>query len=354
VDPHLLLAAAEGFGEGPVGALLDPSLDALAALGNPPPDLPPRVLARLCAPGLHATAAAFAAGAHAAGLAILTPDSPAWPPRLRHAPLRPLVLFARGDLGALAHQPAATVVGSRTPTPYGLHAAQEFAGALAAAGVVLWSGLARGIDAAAHRACLRARTPTVAVLAGGLDAIYPPEHRALAESIVLGGGCLLAELPPGRRARRGHFPRRNRILAAGTATALVVEAGLASGALHTAHFAAECGASVFAVPGPWQSERSRGCHRLLQEGAGVAADPADLLRELGVLAHQPAAAAHALQLSADAQALLGCLKQGPRPADLVLRQSGLPRAAFLLARLHLERDGLLRSLPGDLLAATSR
>src|SRR5262249_13068810 len=169
VDPHLLLAAAEGFGEGPVGALLDPSLDALEALANPPPDLPPRVRARLCASGLGAAAAALLADAHRAGLMVLTPDSAAWPPRLRDAPLRPLVLFARGDLGVLARAPAATVVGSRTPTPYGLHAAHEFAGALAQAGVVLWSGLARGIDAAAHHACLRARTPTVAVLAGGLD-----------------------------------------------------------------------------------------------------------------------------------------------------------------------------------------
>src|SRR5262249_57684530 len=116
---------------------------------------------------------------------------------LRGAPLRPVVVLARGDLAVVQRQPTVTVVGSRTPTPYGAHAAEAFAGALARAGVVLWSGLARGVDAMAHSACLRAHTPTVAVLAGGLDCIYPPEHRELAAAIVARGGCLLRELPPG-------------------------------------------------------------------------------------------------------------------------------------------------------------
>jgi DNA processing protein len=284
---------------------------------------------------------------------VLTPAHGSYPARLRRAPLRPLVLFARGDLAALARDPAVAIVGSRTPTAYGLCAAEDFAGSVARAGLPVWSGLARGIDAAAHAACLQAGSPTVAVLAGGLDAIYPPEHRELAAAVAA-RGCLLGELPPGCRARRGHFPRRNRILAGATAATLVVEAGATSGALTTARFAADCGATVLAVPGPYTSERSRGCHLLLAEGALVAGEPADVLRELGVAPSTSPAAAHALQLSGDAEALLRCLACGPRPADLVQREAGLPRAAFLAARLQLERQGLLRTLPGDLLAGAPR
>jgi DNA processing protein len=191
------------------------------------------------------------------------------------------------------------------------------------------------------------------VLASGLDRIYPSEHAELAASIVQRGGCLVAELPPESHAQRGHFPRRNRILAAAESV-LVVEAGRTSGSLQTARFCAEQGRPVFAVPGPWSSERSRGCHDLLREGAQVATDPSDLLRDLGVTAHVEQGAANALQTSADENAVLRCLSQGPRPADLVQRESGLDRAQFLKARFALELRGALRAMPGDLLAAVSR
>jgi DNA processing protein len=352
VDPYLLLAVAEGFDEGCCAALLDPGADPEALL-RAPPDLPARVVRRLADPGLAERAAAMVAHARGSGLHLLTPTAAAYPPRLRRAPLRPLVLFVRGDLAALTHAPAVAVVGSRTPTAYGLGAAEDFAGCLARAGLPVWSGLARGVDAAAHTACLQAGAPTVAVLAGGLDAIYPPEHAALAARIAA-AGCLVSELPPALRARRGHFPRRNRILAGATAATLVVEAGATSGALTMARCAADCGATVLAVPGPYTSERSRGCHQLLAEGALVAGEPADVLRELGVAPATAAATAHALQLSGDAAALLRCLSAGPRPADLVQREARLPRPAFLAARLQLERQGLLRTLPGDLLAAAPR
>jgi DNA processing protein len=359
MDPalaHLALALAEGGDESCVPALLDPDLapaDLLAAIADPAAgDLPARVRGRLSDPSLLDRAAALRDRAAALGLAVLTPADAGYPPRLRHAPLRPLALFARGDCRALSIQPAVAIVGSRNATAYGRCAAEDFAAGLARAGLPVWSGLARGIDAAAHRAALAARGPTVAVLAGGLDAIYPPEHRELADAIVAAGGCLLAELPPGRRARRGHFPRRNRILAGATAATLVVEAAVLSGALITARLAAEAGATVLAVPGPYTAPQSRGCHRLLADGALVAGEPADVLRELGVAPATAPAAAHALQFSADAEALLGCLQHGPRPADLVHRESGLERPAFLAARLQLERAGRLRALPGDLLAAS--
>lgn len=359
MDPFLLLALAEGLDEGLVPALLDPTLDPAAVLRSFPldpgmADLPPRVRARLAdRTALELAAANVLRAAERQGLRCLHPSSPDWPPSLAQMPLRPLVLFVRGDVRALHRQPALTFVGSRTPTPYGLHAAGVFAEALAKAGIVLWSGLARGVDRSAHAACTAARLPTVAVLAGAVDAIYPPEHEDLARAILDTGGCLVSELPPGHKARRGHFPRRNRILAAGTRCTLVIEASVASGALHTARFAAECGNSVYALPGPWSSERSQGCHRLIQEGAGLALDPAELLRDLGLEPGHADATALQLQVSADGQSILTCLRSGPRPTDLVYAQSGLSRAAFLLARMQLEAAGLVQALPGDLLA-TSR
>ncbi len=344
-----MLALAEGCEPGLVAALLDPAAEPLDLLRDPPPSLPPRVHRRLVDPNLRQQALALLERAKALDLLVLTPTDPRYPERLRTVALRPNALFVRGDPAALAHAPAIAVVGSRTPTPYGTAAAHAFAGALAQAGTSIWSGLARGIDGIAHRQCLANGQPTIAVLAGGLDSIYPGEHRDLAAAIVAGGGCLLSELPPGRRAQRGHFPRRNRILAA-TRAVLVVEAGRCSGALPTARFCADQGCTVWALPGPWTSERSQGCHRLLQEGALVATDPAELLRDLGLGAPLAPAIAHALQASGDAAALLACLQQGPRPADLVQRESGLPRPQFLQARLQLELAGHLLTLPGDLLA----
>lgn len=353
---HLQLALAEGFGEGMVLSLLGPEVDPKALLQDPPapPAIPPRVAERLRDPTLPDRAKAMAAAAARAGLAILTPDDPQWPARLANMPQRPLVLFVRGDPASLRRDPAVAMVGSRTPTPYGADAARQFAGALARAGVSLWSGLARGVDGIAHQACVAAGVPTVAVLAGGLDRIYPPEHQDLAARIVAGGGCLVSELPPGFQARRGHFPRRNRLIAAGTGAVVVIEASLTSGALHTARFAAECGADVHALPGPWTSERSQGCHRLIGEGARLLEDPECLLRDLGVAQRATATAGRALQFahSADEQAVLQRLQQGPRPSDLLQRECGLDRAAFLRALFGLQGRGAAARFAGDLWALT--
>lgn len=345
-----MLALAEGFGEGLVEAVLAPDVDPAPWWREPDrrPELPVRLLERLEAPDLAERAARLQQRAAEAGLALLTPADPGWPAGFASMPLRPLVLFARGNLDALDRHPAAAFVGSRTPTPYGSAAAQEFAAALARAGVTLWSGLARGIDGIAHAACTKAGTPTVAVLAGGLDSIYPPEHRELAQDIVAGGGCLISELPPGYRARRGHFPRRNRLIAAGSPSVIVIEASLASGALHTARFAAECGNEVYALPGPWSSERSQGCHRLVSEGAHLLEDPESLLRSLGVQNEQTAANSLQLSHSADEQAILQQLQQGPRPGDLLQRECGLERAAFLRALFQLQAKGVVQRFAGDL------
>lgn len=349
-----MLALAEGFGPSPIAALLDPDLDPAAALRQPPASLPPRAARRLLHPGLAEQAHGLRSAAARHDLHLLTPDHPAYPAEWRAMPLRPLVLFVRGDPAALERRPAAALVGSRSPTPYGTEAAQGIAAGLARAGVTLWSGLARGIDGIAHRACVEAGVATVAVLAGGLDRIYPPEHTDLAAAIVAGGGCLLTELPPGQGAQRGHFPRRNRLLAAGTPAVIVVEASLTSGALQTARLAAEAGANVFALPGPWRSERSQGCHRLINEGAHVVESAESLLRDLGVVAQNSPADALFLNRSADQAAILQGLQAGPRPPDAVQRECGLPRAEFLRALFALEAAGVLQRLPGDLLALKIR
>ena len=351
-----MVAVAEGFGESCVPALLAPDLDPERCLAIPPepPEVPRRVADRLRRGDLAEQAAEIRRRAANQDLHVLTPDHPQWPVRLANVPLRPLVLFVRGDAAALAREPAIAVVGSRTPTPYGVDAAAHIASCLADVGATLWSGLARGVDGIAHAASVTARVPGVAVLAGGLDTVYPPEHAELAARLVATGGALVGELPPGHRARRGHFPRRNRLLALSARAVVVVEASLSSGALHTARFAAEFGTDVFAIPGPWNSERSQGCHRLIAEGASIVEDPASLLRSLGIDAAQSGAEALRLAVSADERAVLEVLARGPRPADLVHRESGLDRQAFHRALFALESRRAIARLPGDLLRATSR
>lgn len=344
-----MLAIAEGFGESPIAALMAPDVDPEALLAAPPgpPEVPPRAAQRLRLPDLADRADAITQQAHELGMRILTPAHSKWPVRLSQQQMQPLVLFAQGDVAALSVEPACAVVGSRTPTPYGVDAATDLCATLARTGTVLWSGLARGIDSIAHKACLQRGTPTVAVLAGALDQIYPPEHATLAERIVEGSGCLITELPPGRRARRGHFVRRNRLLGAGPPAVIVVEGSIASGALHTARFAAECSTEVFAVPGPWQSERSRGCHRLIAEGCGIIESPDSLLQSLGLVASSGQTALH-LHVTGDQQAVLAQLKGGPRPTDLLRRECALDDTAFWRALFGLEQAQAVQRLPGDL------
>ncbi|MCB9889298.1 MAG: DNA-protecting protein DprA [Planctomycetes bacterium] len=350
MDPYLLLAAAEGCGPGMIRALLDPEPDPSSLLTHPPPNLPPAVRARLDRGAAFARASRWLARAMENGWTVLTPTDPRFPPAMRDAPLRPNALFARGDATLLATPRASlAVVGSRTPTGYGEAAALDFAGAAARAGIVLWSGLAYGVDALAHEQALRHGTPTVAVVAGGLDRVYPARHTDLAARIVAAGGLVVSEAPPGMRALRGHFPRRNRILAAGAAAVLVVEAGLRSGTLHTAQFAGELGVPVFCVPGPYTSPRSSGCHALIAAGCGIACSPDELLRDLDVVGSlgDPDADPRRLELSADQEAILRTLRAGPRPTDLVAQACGLTPPRFRAALLVLTELQWIRRLPGD-------
>jgi DNA processing protein len=209
-------------------------------------------------------------------LSLIDPDYPA--PLLQTAD-PPILLYARGAPEVL-HRPCLAIVGSRTPTAGGARTATAFARALADTGLAIASGLARGIDSAAHAGALGRAGGTVAVLGTGIDAVYPPENRALADAIADGGGAVLSEMPLGSGPRKSGFPRRNRVIAGMSLGVLVVEAALRSGSLITARLAAEADRDVFAIPGSIHSPLSRGCHLLIKQGARLVECAEDVLSEL--------------------------------------------------------------------------
>jgi len=224
------------------------------------------------------------------GLRILTITDAEYPDRLKNIYDPPILLYVRGTLPAFDEEAAIAAVGTRRCTPYGIMAAENLCYAMASQGALIVSGLAEGIDAAAHRGALRAGKATVAVIGGGHDLPYPACNRYLYEDIVAGGGAILSEYPPGTEHKGSHFPVRNRIISGLSLGVLVVEAPKRSGALITAHAAMEQGRDVFAVPGPIDAPASAGPLALLRDGALMAAESWD------VLGHYAAQYPHKLQL----------------------------------------------------------
>lgn len=300
------------------------------------------------------------------GARALTWLDEGYPPNLRDIPQSPPVIFVRGALGPQFEQ-AVAVVGTRHVTPYGRQAAEHFCSVLATSGVAIISGLARGVDAIAHRVALENGAPTVAVLAGGIDQVYPRENAGLAERIVE-NGCLVSEYPVGIPARRDYFPRRNRILSGLAKATLLVEAGEGSGALHTANWAFEQGRDVFAIPGSIFSRQSQGTNQLIRENtAKLVATPEQLCQELNLLstgvqapmrfeAPQPAlfertaeatARAATQQTSvpkaADSHPLVQMLGAGPLHIDEIARNAGLPIAEVSATLQILELEGRVRT-----------
>jgi DNA processing protein len=212
------------------------------------------------------------------GIEVLAEPAPGYPERLRQIPDPPIVLWVRGRPGLL-HAPAVAVVGSRSATPTGLAIAARLGRELAAAGLVVVSGLARGVDGAAHRGALDGGGRTIAVVGCGVDVVYPREHAALASAIVE-SGAIVGELAPGTPPRPGHFPLRNRIISGLARAVVVVEASERSGSLITARAALEQGRDVLAVPGNVISGRHRGCHALIKDGARLVETVEDVLDEL--------------------------------------------------------------------------
>jgi DNA processing protein len=274
-----------------------------------------------------------------------------FPTSLRDIAQSPPVVFVRGAMGPQFDQ-AVAVVGTRRVTPYGRQATEHFCEALARAGVAIISGLARGVDAIAHRVALEGGAPTVAVLAGGIDRVFPPENRGLADRI-LTQGCLVSEYPIGIPPRPDYFPRRNRILSGLAKATLVIEAGQGSGALHTANWAFEQRRDVFAIPGSIFSRQSEGTNQLIREStAKLVAAPGQLLEELNLLSANsqiPLATNGAAKKSEprpaatqDEGKILHWLQQGPAHVDEIVRASGLP-VSFVSSTLQLlELKGLVR------------
>jgi DNA processing protein len=286
----------------------------------------------------------------ARGLTVLTEDDPLYPPLLRGIHDAPLVLYVWGRLATRDHR-AIGVVGSRQATLYGLNAAKRLSYQIAYAGYTVVSGLARGIDTAAHEAALAAQGRTVAVIGSGLGRLYPPENQALAERIAE-NGAVISEYPVDRVADKQTFPYRNRIVAGWCTGLLVVEAPERSGALITAQQAVEQGRTVYAVPGPIDKPGSIGCNRLIQQGAKLVMDGSDMLEDLGELlptsapGTAPAAARAPAALSLDEQILLEAFGQTETHVDILIRDSGLTAATVNVCLMRLEMKRLIRPLPG--------
>lgn len=289
-----------------------------------------------------------------AGNHLLTLSDPAYPEALRELHDAPLVLWASGDLDLLA-PPKIALVGSRNPTRGGEQNARAFARDLAARGLVIVSGLASGIDAAAHRGALEAEGMTIAVVGTGADRVYPAANRDLMHAIAQ-SGLVLSELPLGSAPRPHHFPRRNRLISALSAGVLVVEAALRSGSLITARLAGEQGRSVMAIPGSIHNPMSHGCHRLIREGARLVENSNDVLEEIGSSLHVPTPATTAAGRSAELIAsdvesefetqlpsahrqLLDCLGHDPMRVDELVARSGEPTAHVSSMLLLLELSG---------------
>lgn len=274
----------------------------------------------------------------------LTWDDPAYPSQLREVDDSPPVLYIRGDLQP-ADGLAVAVVGTRRPTPYGRQVAEELSYQLAANGVTVVSGLARGIDAIAHRAAIQAGGRTLAVMACGLDMVYPPEHAKLARELI-DHGALMSEQPLGTQPRGDFFPRRNRILSGLSLGTLVVEGDLKSGALITADFANDQGRDVFAVPGSIFSAQSRGTNAKIQRGeAKLVLKVDDILGELNLQAVPEQLEMQQLIPATDTEAdLLRHISKEPVHIDEVCRESGLPASTVSSLLAMMELKGLVRDV----------
>jgi DNA processing protein len=294
---------------------------------------------------------------------LVTWGSERYPALLRRIASPPAALFVEGDPDAL-WSPQLAIVGSRNPTAGGLDHARAFSAEMSRLGLVITSGLASGIDCAAHEAALDVGGRTLAIMGTGLDRFYPVSSTRTGERIAR-QGALVSEFPPGTPPRRAHFPARNRIIAGLSLGVLVVEAGLNSGSLITARQAAEQGREVFALPGSLHNPMVKGCHRLIKEGARLVENTGDILESLAPLAGElaeelraalaaeetmgPVTAAPADDLLEDPDyaSLWQVLGYDPKPVDVLAEQSGLSVQAVSSMLLMLELRGVIRAEAGN-------
>jgi len=343
LPPWYGLPAAERLrGGDPPGAVLEDLADHAAR------DEPDK------ASTLRSEAAAAIERAAAAAMTPIAWSDPAYPAALTTIADPPPVLWIRGRVGALS-APSVAIVGSRAASPYGLSVATRLAGDLAACGLVIVSGLARGVDSAAHRGALADAGVTVAVLGSGVDVIYPPEHAPLARDIER-DGAVVSELVPGTPPLPMFFPRRNRIISGLSRAVVVIEASDKSGSLITARCALEQGRDVLAVPGNVLTGRNRGAHGLLRDGAKIVGWADDILEELGVgpgirppgdddsRGLTPGLTA---RLPPNLDHVLDCLTPGePCDLDAISERSGLSSPRLLPRLFELELQGLVQRVGG--------
>ena len=337
-SPEEVLAAPVAAREQVVGAA------AARALGDPPAEVSER---------LETGWRWLQAGGSEARDAIVLGDQ-RYPPLLLETGDPPLLLYTRGNVGLLQAASIA-IVGSRSPTAQGLDNARAFAGSLGGAGYAIVSGLALGIDGAAHEGALDAGAATIAVVGTGLDRIYPARHKTLARRIVE-QGLIVSEFPVGMEALPANFPVRNRLIAGLAQGTLVVEAAVQSGSLITARLALECGRDVFAIPGSIHSPQARGCHALIKQGAKLVDSAADILEELAptragkatsVATPAPDGAGDdGIERDADAW-LLGALGFDPVRLDELVARTGRSAAELNARLLELEFAGRVARLPGQ-------
>ncbi len=262
----------------------------------------------------------------------------------------PLLLYARGNPGLLP-MPQVAIVGSRHCTPGGVQNAIDFAAALARGGLTITSGMALGIDSAAHRGALDANGQTVAVIGTGIDRVYPARNRRLAAEIAE-RGLIVSEFPRNSPARPGHFPQRNRIISGLCVATLVIEAARRSGSLITARLAAEQGREVYALPGSIHNPQARGCHRLIGDGAKLAERPVDIVEDLGALLGfvigeaVAAKSASPVALDSEQQKLLEAIGYDPVNCDILVQRSGLTIEQLSSMLTILELNDLIQSAPG--------
>jgi DNA processing protein len=283
---------------------------------------------------------------------IITLHDERYPRQLKDLPDAPPILYLRGDPDYLL-QPQLAIVGTRNPTAAGRNTAKEFANHLSNAGITITSGLASGIDGASHEGALLGLAGTIAVVAHGLDIIYPAQHQKLAQDIA-GHGAIISEMPIGTQLQRGLFPRRNRLISAISLGTLVVEAAKKSGSLITARYALEQNREVFAIPGSIHNPMARGCHQLIREGAKLVETADDILEELCIPLKEsppyPQKHEQNIQekpkdphqaLDPDHQKLLKCLAYEPASIDELVLRSSFSAAEIASMSLILELEGFI-------------
>lgn len=356
---YLQVAMTTGIGPQTLARLLDHFGSATHVLASSPTELSETegvglVLARrLRSAEFREQALQVIEVCEANGIRILIPDSAEFPRLLREIMDPPSVLYIRGSLLPVDALSLA-IVGTRRASQYGRSQADRFARTLTRAGLTIVSGLARGIDTAAHQAAIEAEGRTIAVLSSGVAEVYPPENHELAERISQ-HGALISEMPPGTKPKKGMFPQRNRLISGLCLGTLVIEAGDSSGALITARLAGEQGRDVLALPGLVTSPNARGCHRLIRDGAQLVQDPEDVLEALGPLVEniqiapdQTIRHAAELQLNEQETAVLQAIAAEPTDINRVVVTSGLPVARVLSTLSVLEMRRLVRRVSGQL------